>query len=72
MDHITTSCTTKLSIIIKYDTTHSTFTCSTSTMKTPGQCVKYVQSWHQRQKDDANEAVLLSLLPTLDRFHILF
>ena len=48
---------------VKYNLTKLAFICSKSSMETPEQCVKFVQSQWRR---------LVSLLLTLNTFHTLF
>ena len=52
--------------------TQPAFTCSNSTIETPEQCVKSVQSYQLKHQSDVIDVVLVSLLLTLNRFHKLF
>ena len=43
--------------------------CSKSTMETPEDFVKSVQSYQGRHKNDVSDVAFVSLLSTLRRFH---
>ena len=62
----------KLCYIKKYIHTYPAFTCSKSTMQTPEQCVKFVQSKQYRPQNDVTDVVLVSLLFALNIFQTVF